>query len=157
RYPPALLSFTAEAPRPSPHPPLSITRRPPNHASSAALSLAGSNIVWYNTSQSKALPDGERVYAMSQPVTSARILPAATTLGPATLTIADLERSVAFYRDVLGFSVLRRDEEAVTFGAGESAAPILELTALAGARPKPRRSTGLYHVAILTPSRDSLA
>jgi catechol 2,3-dioxygenase len=94
---------------------------------------------------------------MSQPVTSARILPAETTLGPASLIVANLERSVAFYRDVLGFSVLERDDETATFGAGESEAPILELTALAGARPKPRRSTGLYHIAILTPSRDALA
>lgn len=94
---------------------------------------------------------------MSQPVTSARVLPARTTLGHASLIVADLDRSVAFYRDTLGFRVLRREGETVTLGAGENAAPILELTALAGARPKPRRTTGLYHVAILTPSRDALS
>lgn len=94
---------------------------------------------------------------MSQPVTAAHILPAETTLGPASLIVADLERSVSFYRDTLGFRVLKRDGKIVTFGAGEDETPILELTALAGARPKPRRTTGLYHVAILTPSRDALA
>jgi catechol 2,3-dioxygenase len=94
---------------------------------------------------------------MSQPVTSARILPAETTLGHASLLVADLERSVTFYRDVLGFRVLRQEGEAATLGAGEEQTPILELAALPGARPKPRRTTGLYHVAILTPSRDALA
>jgi catechol 2,3-dioxygenase len=94
---------------------------------------------------------------MSQPATSVHVLPAATTLGPASLIVADLERSVAFYYDTLGFRVLQRDGETVTFGAGEDETPILELTALAGARPKPRRTTGLYHVAILTPSREALA
>jgi catechol 2,3-dioxygenase len=94
---------------------------------------------------------------MNQPVTSAHVLPAETTLGPAGLIVADLDRSVSFYRDTLGFHVLHREREAATLGAGEDEAPILELTALPGARPKPRRTTGLYHVAILTPSRDALA
>jgi catechol 2,3-dioxygenase len=94
---------------------------------------------------------------MSQSATSARILPAATTLGPANLIVADLDRSVEFYRDTLGFRVLQRDGETATLAAGEVTQPVLELTALAGARPKPRRTTGLYHVAILTPSRAALA
>jgi catechol 2,3-dioxygenase len=94
---------------------------------------------------------------MSQPVSSVHALPAETTLGPASLFVADLDRSTVFYRDILGFRVLLREGETVTCGAGEDETPILELTALAGARPKPRRATGLYHVAILTPSRDALA
>jgi catechol 2,3-dioxygenase len=94
---------------------------------------------------------------MSQPVPAVDRLPAATRLGPASLIVADLGRSVAFYRDVLGFSVLQRAGEIVTFGAGGNETPILELSAVAGARPKPRRSTGLYHVALLTPGRTALA
>jgi catechol 2,3-dioxygenase len=94
---------------------------------------------------------------MRQPDTVVRVLPAETTLGPASLIVADLDRSVAFYRDTLGFRVLQRDGETARLGAGEDTPPILELTALAGARPKPRRTTGLYHVAILTPSRAALA
>jgi len=94
---------------------------------------------------------------MSQPATSVRVLPAETTLGPASLIVADLDRSVSFYRDMLGFRVLHRESETAKLGAGEDKASILELTALAGAHPKPRRTTGLYHVAILTPSRDALA
>jgi catechol 2,3-dioxygenase len=94
---------------------------------------------------------------MSQPTDSARVLPATTTLGPASLIVADLERAVAFYRDILGFHVLQRAGDAATLGADEDTQPLVELTALAGARPKPRRTTGLYHVAILTPSRGALA
>jgi catechol 2,3-dioxygenase len=94
---------------------------------------------------------------MSQPVTPAHVLPAETTLGTASLIVAELERSVGFYRDTLGFRVLHREGETVKLSAGEDAAPLLELTALSGAQPKPRRTTGLYHVAILTPSRDALA
>ena len=94
---------------------------------------------------------------MSQPATPAHVLPAEITLGLASLLVADLERSVSFYRDTLGFHVLHREGETATLSAGEDNAPILELIALAGARPKPRRTTGLYHVAILTPSRDALA
>jgi catechol 2,3-dioxygenase len=94
---------------------------------------------------------------MSQPVPSTEILPAETTLGLASLIVADLDRSVSFYHDTLGFRVLQREREAAILGAGEDETRILELTALAGARPKPRRTTGLYHIAILTPSRDALA
>jgi catechol 2,3-dioxygenase len=94
---------------------------------------------------------------VSQPVASARLLPADTALGPASLIVADLERAVSFYRDTLGFYVLRREGETATLGAGEATTPVLEVNAHAGARPKPRRTTGLYHVAILTPSRAALA
>src|SRR5262245_26936970 len=94
---------------------------------------------------------------MSEPVTSTRILPAETTLGSASLIVADLDRSVSFYHDTLGFRVLHREREAAKLGAGEDETHILELTELAGASPKPRRTTGLYHIAILTPSRDALA
>jgi catechol 2,3-dioxygenase len=116
--------------------------------------------MWYNTSQSEAALSklyGKRAPSLSQLRASTHVLPADTTLGPASLIVADLDRSVAFYRDTLGFRVLQREGETATLGAGEAEAPILELTALAGARPKPRRTTGLYHVAILTPSRDALA
>jgi catechol 2,3-dioxygenase len=94
---------------------------------------------------------------MSQPATSTHVLPAETTLGPASLVVADLDRSASFYRDTLGFYVLHQEGATAKLGAGEDETPILELTALAGARPKPRRTTGLYHVAILTPSREALA
>jgi catechol 2,3-dioxygenase len=94
---------------------------------------------------------------MGQTVTSAHVLPADTILGPASLIVADIDRSVSFYRDTLGFRILQREGETAKLGAGEDEASILELTALGGAHRKPRRTTGLYHVAVLTPSRDALA
>jgi catechol 2,3-dioxygenase len=80
-------------------------------------------------------------------------LPAATTLGAAHLTVADLPRALAFYRDILGFLVTEHADGSVALSPAGASAPILTLTALAGARPKPPRTTGLYHVAILLPTR----
>lgn len=85
-----------------------------------------------------------------------RIHPA-TRVGAVRLQVADLGRSLAYYRDVLGF----RAEElgggrAALFAAGATK-PILEITARAGARPVPRGGRlGLYHFAILLPDRASL-
>lgn len=79
-----------------------------------------------------------------------------TNLGAAYLTVADLERSQRFYRDVLGFRELARDGDTLALSA-DGATPLLVLTEQPGAPPKPSRATGLYHFAILTPSRLDLA
>ena len=79
-----------------------------------------------------------------------------TTVGQAALTVADLERSERFYHDVLGMRVLSRGDGALTLTA-DDATPLLELTERPGARPKPARATGLYHFAVLVPSRRELA
>jgi catechol 2,3-dioxygenase len=97
-----------------------------------------------------------------QRLTSARSttpLPDATTLGPAHLIVSDLQRSVAFYTEILGFTQATGpsgDGEA-SLTIGDDPTPVLRLTELRGARRKPARATGLYHVAILTPSRLDLA
>ncbi|HEX6818372.1 MAG TPA: VOC family protein, partial [Ktedonobacterales bacterium] len=80
-------------------------------------------------------------------------LPAATTLGAAHLTVADLPRSLVFYRDILGFVARETAPGVMALSAGPDAEPIITLTEQPGARPKPARATGLYHVAILLPSR----
>jgi catechol 2,3-dioxygenase len=79
-----------------------------------------------------------------------------TTVGQAALTVADLQRSERFYRDVLGMRVLGSGDGMLTLTA-DDATPLLELTELSGARPKPARATGLYHFAMLVPSRLELA
>jgi catechol 2,3-dioxygenase len=90
---------------------------------------------------------------------SATPLPDATTLGAARLIVADIERSLAFYTEVLGFTQaggpLADDAAALT--VADDPTPVLWLSELTGARRKPRHSTGLYHVAILTPSRQALS
>jgi catechol 2,3-dioxygenase len=78
----------------------------------------------------------------------------ATHMGPATLAVADLARSVDFYTNILGMKVLKESENGSTVGAGTT--PLLYLQAKPGAKRQPERSTGLYHVAILQPSRPDL-
>ncbi|GGE39297.1 glyoxalase [Agaricicola taiwanensis] len=82
-------------------------------------------------------------------------LPATTTLGPVTLRIADLDRSLAFYRDLLGFEVLTSDTDG-TATLGANGKPLILLEAHAGLPPRPHDAPGLFHVAILLPDRPSL-
>jgi catechol 2,3-dioxygenase len=85
-----------------------------------------------------------------------------TTIDPtlrirlARLAVADLDDSAAFYERVLGLPLIERDEERALLGTDTGDAA-LELLALPGARPAPPRSTGLFHVAWLHPSREALA
>ena len=79
----------------------------------------------------------------------------ATGIGPVTLRVANLDRSLSFYEGVLGFRHIERTPETAILGA-QDGVPLLELHEVPGAPPQPRRSTGLYHVAILLPSRADL-
>lgn len=78
----------------------------------------------------------------------------ATRLGAVQLTVSNLERSLAFYEQVLGFQTQARTATTADLGAGREA--LLSLVEQPGARLAPHR-TGLYHFAILTPSRLALA
>jgi catechol 2,3-dioxygenase len=75
-------------------------------------------------------------------------------LGATHLTVTDLDRSIAFYQDAVGLEVRRRDDGEVALGAG--ADDVLVLHEQPGARP-PGRHAGLYHVALLYPTREELA
>lgn len=75
-------------------------------------------------------------------------------MGAVDLTVADLERSIAFYEATVGLTVHGRDGGTARLGAGGP--DLLRLTAEAGARPA-RGTTGLYHFALLLPTRDDLA
>lgn len=79
-----------------------------------------------------------------------------TTLGPVALVVSDLARALRFYSDTLGLETLQAQGDSVSLGA-EDSAPLVVLEEKQGARPKPRHSTGLYHFAILLPSRVDLA
>ena len=81
----------------------------------------------------------------------------ATTVGLLSLTVADLARSIAFYTEALGFALLDRTDGAAALGVGDR--PLLLLTEQPGARPWPhdrRGYTGLYHFALLLPTRADL-
>jgi len=82
-----------------------------------------------------------------------------TRIGHVHLTVSDLDRALAFYRDVLGFEVTSRyGSDAVFVSAGGYHHHIgLNTWAGRGApRPAPG-TTGLYHFAILFATRDALA
>ncbi len=81
----------------------------------------------------------------------------ATAIGLVSLTVADLARSVAFYVDAIGLVLLDQEHATATLGVVEK--PLLLLTERTGARPWPREQrsyTGLYHFAILVPTRADL-
>lgn len=80
-----------------------------------------------------------------------------TELGVVALTVANLAGSLDFYREVMGFNLLNLDEASghATLGAG--ATPVLVLQEQAGAPAPPANATGLYHFAVLVPTRADLA
>ncbi len=82
-----------------------------------------------------------------------------TRIGHVHLKVADLERSLAFYRDLLGLEVtMRYGTGAVFLSAGGYHHHIgLNTWESAGGTPPPPGTTGLYHVAFLLPNRLELA
>ena len=75
------------------------------------------------------------------------------------IVTTDQERSVAFYRDVLGFEVMARmgDQAAFISAGGYHHHIGLNTWESKGGSPPPRGATGLYHVAIRYPDRPALA
>jgi catechol 2,3-dioxygenase len=82
-----------------------------------------------------------------------------TRIGHVHLKVADLERALAFYQGVLGFEVTARlGRSAVFLSAGGYHHHIgLNTWESRGGNPPAPGTTGLYHVAILYPSRAALA
>jgi catechol 2,3-dioxygenase len=76
-------------------------------------------------------------------------------LGPVHLIVSDLDRSVAFYQDAIGLQVHDQTDAEAALGTG-TGAPLLVLAGQPGAR-RAGRHAGLYHVALLYPSREELA
>lgn len=87
------------------------------------------------------------------------VLPDALRLGPAHLNVSDLARAIDWYERVVGVRVRERAEAAdgptVALGA-EGGEDVIVLHEVSGERP-PRPTAGLYHVALLYPSRLELA
>jgi catechol 2,3-dioxygenase len=80
------------------------------------------------------------------------IAPAAH-MGPVELSVADLERTLAFWQEVVGLRVLAREGGGASLGTDRELVRFVEQP---GARPD-HGHTGLYHVALLVPDRPSLA
>lgn len=81
------------------------------------------------------------------------------SIGHVHLKVADLERSLVFYRDVLGFEVTQRIGGQAAFLSTNGYHHHLGLNTWesAGGRPPAPGTTGLYHVAILFPSVAEMA
>src|ERR1700744_3957571 len=92
------------------------------------------------------------------PETSTPII-AGTRIGHVHLKVADLDRALAFYCGVLGFQLMERFcRDAAFVSAGGYHHHIgLNTWESAGGSPPPPGATGLYHLAILYPSRADLA
>jgi catechol 2,3-dioxygenase len=83
-------------------------------------------------------------------------LPASTHIGAVSLTVNDLETQTSFYERALGLRVLLRDGQTVRLGPPEGPV-ILELVGDPDAPRRRHGTTGLYHFAVLVPSRADLA
>ncbi len=88
--------------------------------------------------------------------TETRTLPATTRIGTVHLTVRDLPRARDFYERALGMSAGEHDDGTVTLGPVGSD-HVLRLTSDPNARPRNPRETGLFHFAVLVPSRVELA
>lgn len=87
-------------------------------------------------------------------MTASASLAADLKLGPVELSVTSLERSLAFYTGALGLTLLEREGPLARLGV--PGRTLLELREVPGARPAPTRSPGLYHFALLLPSRADL-
>jgi catechol 2,3-dioxygenase len=95
---------------------------------------------------------------MASPETSASsrpdVLPAALRLGPVELTVTDLDRSVAWYEQALGLRSARKSPVESDLGDGRTT--VVRLVEDRGANAAGRHA-GLYHYALLFPTREELA
>ena len=99
--------------------------------------------------------DPEELTAATEPARPT--IAAGTRMGSVRLTVADLGRSIAYYRDALGLAVVREGDGAVALGAGDGGArELLVLEEVPGAAPADGHP-GLYHFALLLPERADLA
>jgi catechol 2,3-dioxygenase len=79
-----------------------------------------------------------------------------TTIGAVRLRVADIEGMHGFYEDAVGLRTLGRSDEVVALGA-DGGPRLVELEGRPDAPLRPHRSTGLFHFALLVPSRIELA
>jgi catechol 2,3-dioxygenase len=94
-----------------------------------------------------------------KPTAAFRPVAAQTRIGHVHLKVSDLDRALRFYRDVLGFEVTQRyGQQAAFLSAGGYHHHIgLNTWESAGGPPPAEGTTGLFHLAILYPSRAELA
>ena len=77
-------------------------------------------------------------------------------IGYVSLNVSDLDRSLAFYKSILGFKEAGRFDGKALLSAEGNASHLVELSQAGGRRQQPKRA-GLYHFAVLLPERKHLA
>ncbi|PLS17186.1 glyoxalase [Bacillus sp. M6-12] len=78
-----------------------------------------------------------------------------TFVSHTSLNVADIQRSLTFYKEVIGFAVLYESaQKAVLTADGKT--PLLTIEQKGNVLPKQQRTTGLYHFALLLPTRSAL-
>ena len=104
--------------------------------------------------QDSRLPSAADVAALARP--AADIDPRAD-VGHVNLTVADLERSLRFYRDLLGLHVTQRDEQSAFLACGAYHHHVALNRWDAAATAPPPHSSGLHHFALRLPDTTALA
>lgn len=98
---------------------------------------------------------------MSQPVdkTEVRAIDPRARIGHVHLKVADLQRAINFYQGVLGFEITQTygDQAAFLSAGGYHHHIAVNTWSSLGGGPPPRGTTGLYHLAIVYPTRAALA
>lgn len=79
-----------------------------------------------------------------------------TYIRQVSINVVDLDRSIKFYKQVIGFQLLNQTDSQATLTANGTD-PLLILNVPENPQPKQRQTTGLYHFAILLPERKDLA
>ncbi len=89
----------------------------------------------------------------------AKEYPVRLSIGHVHLKVSDLDRSTAFYRDVIGLAVTQRYGSQAIFLSADGYHHHVGLNTWEsrGGRPPAAGTTGLYHVAFLYPTRPELA
>jgi catechol 2,3-dioxygenase len=87
------------------------------------------------------------------------VIPSEVRIGHVHLKVADLERALGFWQGVIGLEVMQRlgNQAAFLSAGGYHHHIALNTWDSAGGKPPPARSIGLYHVALLYPTRAALA
>jgi len=93
------------------------------------------------------------------PIDSIGSIEPGVRIGHVHLKVADLDRAISFYHGVLGFDIVQRMGDAAAFLSAGGYHHHIGLNTWESRRgsPPPRGTTGLYHVAILYPTRAALA
>jgi len=107
----------------------------------------------------KHQPSPHRTLVHGQPVDLTQPVDARADVGHVHLKVADLERAIGFYRDVLGFQVRQRWGDSAAFLAAGSYHHHIGLNTWQsrGGQPPARGTTGLFHIALRYPDRPALA